>query len=219
MSVITISRTIGSLGDYIGRTLAEELGYDYVDKDKIAEIIKDYGIIALDDIYNSVTHFWDRVNDYHQMTMKFLKDAMIAVADNGNVVIAGRGSYGLLQDFNDIIHVRIKAPFDLRVIREMEKNGSELEEAQKMVRHDDKMRKRFIENNFHFDSGDVDLFDVVLDTSIIDPDDCVRILAEVYRGKGGVHREDLRPSVHDVEIDPVLKNHVAGKMKRNHNTA
>jgi len=37
MSVITISRQLGSLGTEIAHSVANELNYDYIDKDKIGE--------------------------------------------------------------------------------------------------------------------------------------------------------------------------------------
>ena len=54
MAVITISRKLGSMGTYIGKKLAEELGYDYVDKIRISKIMKEYGFSKFDNIYDTV---------------------------------------------------------------------------------------------------------------------------------------------------------------------
>ena len=43
MAVITISRKLGSMGTYVGRRLAEKLGYDYIDKTHLSQIMKEYG--------------------------------------------------------------------------------------------------------------------------------------------------------------------------------
>jgi hypothetical protein len=43
MAVITVSRQIGSLGTEIARESAQRLHYDYVDKEKIGELLKGFG--------------------------------------------------------------------------------------------------------------------------------------------------------------------------------
>ncbi|MBP1715267.1 MAG: Cytidylate kinase-like family, partial [Deltaproteobacteria bacterium] len=39
MSMITISRQLGSLGTEIAREVAEKLNYEYVDKEKMGKIV------------------------------------------------------------------------------------------------------------------------------------------------------------------------------------
>ena len=46
MSMITISRQVGSLGTEIARGVAEKLNYEYVDKEKIGKILADFGVGA-----------------------------------------------------------------------------------------------------------------------------------------------------------------------------
>ena len=212
MSVITISRTLGSGGDYIGRKLASELGYKYIDKEKISDIIKDYGIIKLDDIYNSISHFWDRMDEYRHATVNFLTDTIIAIAQHGNVVIAGRGSFGILHNFSGVIHVRIQAPFEERVMNEADRLGVGIKEAELIVRKDDHYRKKFIESYFFFEPGDVSLFDAVLDTSVVDLELCVKILKQICENAEPDVRNRTCESLDDFETDEVLQNHITEKL-------
>jgi len=46
MSMITISRQVGSLGTEIAREVAGKLSYEYVDKEKIGKILADFGFGA-----------------------------------------------------------------------------------------------------------------------------------------------------------------------------
>ena len=46
MAVITISRESGARGSYIGRKLADRLGYDYLDGEVIHEVCLEYGVQA-----------------------------------------------------------------------------------------------------------------------------------------------------------------------------
>ena len=47
MSVVTISRELGSLGTEIARAVAEKLNYEYIDKEKIAQALANLGLSAL----------------------------------------------------------------------------------------------------------------------------------------------------------------------------
>ena len=51
MTAITISRQLGSHGGRVARRLAKELGWELVDKSTINEVISQYGLIRLNDIY------------------------------------------------------------------------------------------------------------------------------------------------------------------------
>ena len=46
MAMITISRQLGSLGTEIARGVAEELKYEYADKEMVGKIMAGYGITA-----------------------------------------------------------------------------------------------------------------------------------------------------------------------------
>ena len=45
MAVVTISREIGSEGGYIGKKVADELGYHFVDKIMLAGVLQQVGLI------------------------------------------------------------------------------------------------------------------------------------------------------------------------------
>lgn len=207
MAVITISRKLGSMGTYIGRKLAERLGYDYVDKERLSKIMKDYGFSKFDNIYETVPGFWEKYDEYRDMTINFLAEVILAVAHHGNVVIAGRGSFGLLDAFSDVINIRIKAPKSCRVHRVMEDRNITEDEAKKIVKQNDKVRRSFVESDFRFDYNNSTEFDLILDTSIVPPDMCVEWLAQAYDATNG-KRDDDRPSVSTLKIEPVLVKHV-----------
>lgn len=208
MAVITISRKLGSMGTYIGEKLADKLGYDYVDKRRISKIMKDYGFSKFDNIYEQVPGLWEKYDEYREMTINFLAEVILAVAHHDNVVIAGRGSFGLLDTFSDVINIRIKAPESCRVHRLMkDRNISEFE-AKRRIKENDRVRRSFVESDFRFNYNNTTEFDLILDTSIIPPDMCVDWIAQAYEVTKG-KRDDDRPSVKTLEIEKVLEKHVA----------
>lgn len=208
MAVITISRKLGSMGTYVGQKLAERLGYAYVDKTQLSRIMKDYGFSKFDNIYESVPGFWEKYDEYREMTINFLAEVILAVAHHDNVVIAGRGSFGLLDEFCDVVNVRIKAPLSCRVHRVMQDRGLGEEEATVLVKENDRVRKSFVESDFRFDYNNSREFDIILDTSIVRPDMCVELLADSLKDVDRC-RDDDRPSVATLKIERVLIAHVS----------
>ncbi|MDC7226500.1 MAG: cytidylate kinase-like family protein [Spirochaetales bacterium] len=213
MAVITISRKLGSMGTYVGKKLAEKLGYDYVDKIGLSKIMKEYGFSKFDNIYDTVPGFWEKYDQYRDMTINFLAEVILAVAHHDNVVIAGRGSFGLLDMFSDVINIRIKAPEACRIHRLMEDRNISEPEAKKVIKANDRVRRSFVESDFRFDYNNSTEFDLILDTSIIPPDMCVDWLAQAYEVTNG-KRDDDRPSVTSIGVEKVLVKHVDEMLER-----
>ena len=64
MSVITISRQLGSLGTEIAQAVAKKLTYEYMDKDKISESLADYGLPPpeVEKLDEKKPPFWDSLS-------------------------------------------------------------------------------------------------------------------------------------------------------------
>jgi hypothetical protein len=93
MSVITISRQLGSLGTEIARGVAEELKYEYADKEMVGEIMAGYGITApeMDKFDEKRPPFWDSLSLQRTNFLHALHAAIYDFARRGQVVIVGRG--------------------------------------------------------------------------------------------------------------------------------
>lgn len=215
MGVITISREMGSEGSYIGKKVAEQLGLNYVDKQDLAKVMREYGFSFFDEVYDSKPNFWERFDFQRSATIDFLMQTMTALAKVGDVVMVGRGGFGLFRDYVDVLHVRIKAPFDLRVQRQMMEHGMERNEARVHLEKYDQVRKSFVESDLHLNSNDASMFDVVLDTGIVSPDTAVLWITEAYRQMMTHGRFGFETGTSTLEVDPVLFKHVQGMFKTN----
>ena len=213
MGVITISREMGSEGSYIGKKVAEQLGLKYVDKQDLAKVMREYGFSFFDEVYDSKPNFWERFDFQRSATIDFLMQAMTALAKVGDVVIVGRGGFGLFQNYLDVLHVRIKAPFELRVQRQMMEHGMDRNEAGIHLEKYDKVRKSFVESDLHLNSNDANLFDLVLDTGVVSPDTAVLWITEAYKQLMENGRFGSETNTSNLEVDPVLFKHVQGMFK------
>lgn len=205
MAVITISRQAGSNGTLIGQQIAEKLGYLYVDKTHIGKIMKEYGFSTFGQAYDSIPTFWEKVDKWRATTFDFLKEVEIAFAARDNVVMAGRGGYALLKDFDDVMNVRIKAPFEYRVEQVAKRKGMSIEAAREYTAEKDSVRRHFVESDIHFSYTDSTMFDIILDTSLISSQDCVDMLVKAVKT---MENRKTEKSVTLIEINPVLKGYI-----------
>ena len=134
----------------------------------------------------------------------------MAVAHQGNVVIVGRGSFAVLQGFDDVLNVRIKAPFKERVNTLMrERSLPDMQTAERMVRENDKLRKSFVSSYLHVDNEDLQYFDLILDTGKMPLDVAVTLIADVAGAiESGVDEEKGFVKTATVEVDSILSQEV-----------
>jgi len=174
MSVITISREFGSDGDYIARKAAQGLGYHFVDQEFIGVILGQYGYVEFDKEYETLPSFWERFDAQREkqrdLMVDMLNQVIQAVAHHGDVVILGRSGFEVLGGFSDVLHVRLQAPFSVRVGRVMAQQKITFEQAESVVKNTDRVRLAFVEEFYRVSWGAIHAFDLVINTGKISPD-------------------------------------------------
>jgi len=166
MSVITISRQLGSLGAEIAREVAGELHYEYADKAMVGRIMADYGIAApeMDKFDEKKPPFWDSFSIHRKNFLHFIQMAIYDLARKNRVVIVGRGGQVLLRDLPGTLHVRIFSPFPVRLRRLMESEGVDERHAGLMIRQSDHDSSGYIKSFFNADWDDPNLYDLIINT-------------------------------------------------------
>jgi cytidylate kinase len=205
MAVVTISRQAGGNGILVGQTLAKNLGYSYVDKEKIGSIMREYGFSEFDKVYDSKPTVWDSLESHRTQTLSFLQEVETAVAAHGNVVLAGRGGFALLREYDDVLNVRIKAPRAFRIEQLIQRKGWSRVEAENYVQKNDELRKSFVENYVRISYTDTTYFDIILDSSLVPPHHCVEVLVEATKS---LEKRTTSFSVKGVAVNPVLADFV-----------
>ncbi len=171
MSVITVSRDYGSDGDIIAKQVAETLGYHFVDLKFIGTILGQYGYVEFDKEYRNLPTFWERFDaeriQHRELMMKMLNQVLQALAKHGNVVILGRSGFEVLRGYTDTFHVRVQAPYPVRVERVMAQQDLTFDEAEQMVKSKDKVRLAFVEEFYNVPWGSIQAFDLIINTGKI----------------------------------------------------
>jgi cytidylate kinase len=212
MAVLTISREIYSEGSYIGKKVAEALGYHFVDKSTIEKVFLEHSIVQFREVCESVPGFWARFDDMRTTTIKFLKQVILALAHHGEMVIVGRGAFAVLGGLADVLNVRVQAPFPIRVQRAMEKEKiTDSERAEAFLKEEDMTRNAFVKSFYNIrweDAAAASAFDLVIDTGKLPPDLAVTWLVEAVNALKEA-KEDDQPSTNKIEIDTSLTNSVS----------
>ena len=142
MRTIAISRLVGSEGANIARRVTEALGYTLLNKSTLEGIFRQYGHEKFGDLYTSPPNIWDLANAKNLQIVSMLNDTMEALAHRGNMLILGRGGYASLSKYEDVLNVRLQAPFLVRVDRVLaRKHLDNRLRAEQRVKADDTARQ------------------------------------------------------------------------------
>ena len=213
MTVLTISREYGSEGRRIAQSVAQTLGYHFVDKRTIESVLIQYGFAEFYKEYEATPSVWDRLDPHKTELIGMLNRVIRGLARHGHVVLLGRGSFAVLRDLADVLNVRIKAPLPLRVKRVMQQRGIfSPEQAQAVVIDSDRVRAAFIETYYgmHWDSAE--LFDLIIDTGKIAPDLAADWISAAMKALPET-RASLEPTTRTLEQDTVLAVAIATALK------
>jgi cytidylate kinase len=212
MSVITISRDFGSEGDYIAEKVAQILGYHFVDKEFFSKVLSQYGLIEFDEEYDVLPGFWEKL-DPHQHELRgevvdMLNRIIRAVAQHGNVVILGRSGFEVLEEFADMVNVRLQAPIPLRIRRVMTEMKIPFEQAEEVVKENDKVHIAFAEEYYKIPWDALHVFDLAINTGKISPDMAIAWVVDTVHGLSMRYGTD-KPSVRSLEVDKTLQSTVS----------
>ena len=193
MRVITISRQYGSGGGEVAARLAQRLGWQLIDHEIVAQVARQLGITEEEaGVYDEhVEGFVARALNALQIAMPILPTASTSpaqyevvyneavrkvvetAAKTGHVVIVGRTGQVILANRRDALHVRIVAPLKQRINYVMRREGLDEAEAQARVQFKDRGRTRYIQSQYNRDINDPMLYDLVINTGVIDLDGAV----------------------------------------------
>lgn len=183
MAVITVARQLGSAGTWVATRAAEELGYEYVDRQLVFAAAARAGVpeVALAQIDEFGLLSPAPVREAHDAYLKALLTVIVEAARRGNLVIGGYGGQLILSDFPGAFHVQVIAPFARRAGRIAERQGVSLSTAESLVRAADRRRALYLRRYYGVDWLDPGLYDLVVNTGRIEPPAAVRLIVEAVR--------------------------------------
>lgn len=188
MAVITISRQFGAGGITLGKMIAEKLGYSFADTEiikmvaEMANVSTDFVETVEKEAGGKFSKLINRLVS-RPLLERVLKDErgyideeiyldylvliIAQMADEGNVVIIGRGSQYILNDHPDAYHFLLINEFENRVAFMQELYKLSQTRAAQVVRSEDKRRLNLYRKLHKTDYDTPSLYHMVLNMNKI----------------------------------------------------
>ena len=190
--IITVSRDPGSGGKPIAKMLAKKLGFKFYDRELVTQIAKsaklrksllseidEKGRSLMTDFVHQMLNP-DFVSDIEYM--RHLCKVVLSISYKGKAVILGRGA-NFITPLASGLHVRITAPKNVRIQRVIRYEGLSSKEARKAVLETEKDRKEFIKQYFDERIGDLNYYDLLLNTTFYTIDQASKVIETAFKQK------------------------------------
>ncbi len=202
MAVITISRQYGAGGKTLGKMLAKELGYTFVDSNIIKMIAKEANVspewvrtvekdagTRFSKIITSMIakHLVDQVlkGEKGYIDDKIYLDYLVLIiskiADENNAVILGRGSQYILDDHPDAFHIFLIRELENRVKFIKENYNLTDQQTRQVVNNEDKRRLNYFSRLGKKDFDNPSLYHMVLNMNYIDINKAFQLICTLLK--------------------------------------
>lgn len=197
MTVVTISRELGSVGTQIAEAVAAALKAICVDKAVLAEMAREAGLAV-----EEIVHAEERLKARSHLVSAEMKtllaktqslgavdqtrynqqmaEVLRLLAERSNVVFIGRGAQFALREHPDALHVHLYAPVEVRAQRiQVRRSLSDLATATQLIQQADEQRRQWYRQLFQgADWKKPQYYHLLLDTHRIPVDLAVAIIVQ-----------------------------------------
>jgi cytidylate kinase len=200
MAVITISRQFGAGGITLGKMIADELGYTFADEDIVQMVAKEANVSphwvetvekeAGGKLSRIVTRMVSKplveriLKDERgyideELYLDYLVLIIAKIADEGDVVILGRGGQYILDDHPDAYHILLINDIDNRAKFMMEHYDLSQSKAEQVVSREDKRRVNLYRKLGKTDYDDSSLYHLVLNMGRISLEQALKLVCNL----------------------------------------
>jgi len=186
MTVIAMTREIGSLGTEVAAGVAKRLGLEIIRSEVAADNVArrlgvtESAVLRYLDGTASLLERWqiDRRKLFH-----YVAEEILGLAQKGNVLIKGWGAATLLRDVPHVISARVCAHMDFRVRVLMERQGrKDAATVRDEIERFDAARARSLRAYFNVEQEDAGLYHIVLNAERLSVDACVNAICKLAEG-------------------------------------
>ncbi len=209
MAIITMSRQLGSRASELANRLCDELALVAFDKGLMAKVATDVGlgqhevVDYSEDEYEKRGFFealfrrpralgevsmWvdSQTRTVRQLdeedAIGLIRSTINAAYKRGNVLIVGRGGQAVLENRPGVLHLRIVAPFEDRVLQVQASESLTAAQARRLIEERDAAQREYLRMFHHIDVDDATLYHLVLNTGKMTLDQCVALIKEAAQG-------------------------------------
>jgi len=206
MAAVTVSRQSGSGGSEIATLVGRRLGWPVIDNQFVGLVSRKSGVpreevqrleervpgllerlgqsLALAAPDGFVTGEIPVTGPLPEDEIRRVTETVINEAVKHNVVLVGRGAQAHLAARDNVLHVFIAAPREVRVERVMKRLGLERKDAERTVDDQDRGRREYVKTHYRRTWDDAANYDLMLNSDRFRPDEIADIIVHTVRRKG-----------------------------------
>jgi cytidylate kinase len=184
MALITFTSSFGSGGEKIAQRVADQLGMEFVDDQKLQQRALSMGISnkEVESLDEKAPGLFDRLfTNKPAIYLDLLSAVIYDVASKGEGVIVGHGAQAFLQDFNCALHVLIHASEATRSRRLTQEQDMSEAAALGLVRKMDKRLKEFVQYASDRDWKDPSGYDIMINLDKIGAESATTLIVEMAK--------------------------------------
>ncbi len=172
MSVVSIARELGALGEETAKAYAALTGYRLLDREYLERKLSEHGIgpDEREKYDERKPGFWSALSQERDDYLHYLKTILYEEGAAGNFVVLGRGGTAVFAGVPGALSVRVVAPHHLRVERVAKHYQCDERRAEQIIKRSDGDREGFHRFFFNTDWRDAVNYDLVLNTAVETPE-------------------------------------------------
>lgn len=178
MPIITISRESYSKGKEVAEKVAEKLGYEAVSREILLKASEEFNVpeIRLTRAIHDAPSILDRLSFKKEKYVAYIRAALLKHLCKDNIVYHGLAGHFFVEHISHVIKVRIISDMKDRIQSEMEQEGVSEHEASRMLKKDDEERRKWSKYLYGIDTGDPNLYDIVINVHRLTDEEAVDII-------------------------------------------
>ena len=183
MNIVAISMELGSEAREVARRVAGALAYRLIEREVLLQAAAKYAVKeeTLAQADERTLSFWEKFDEDKRRYRIFIESALLSLARDGRVVIAGRGAPLLLKEVAHALKVRIVAPLEVRVERMMAREGLDHRSATLRIKGHDKEQAARFDYLFGVDWTQPEHYDLVVNTGRGSLDTAAELIVQAAR--------------------------------------
>jgi tripartite-type tricarboxylate transporter receptor subunit TctC/cytidylate kinase len=183
MTVIAMTREIGSHGTEVADGVASELGLKIVGSEIVAgQVASSLGVTegTVQRYLQGSASILERWQIDKKKLSRLTAEEILGIAQQGNVLIRGWGVAALFQDVPQVLSVRVCAPMAVREAVLMARVGAEnLAQIRQEIERYDAAHSETMRAAFDVDREDAVLYHIVLNSGRFSVGECVKMICEL----------------------------------------
>ncbi|WP_258103529.1 AAA family ATPase [Marinoscillum sp. MHG1-6] len=211
--VVTISREFGCEANRVAQLLIHEINehhkfishrqpWKMVSKEVLDEAAKELKITtdvldkrimqyhsdSFSDIFSSFSQLYN-VSD--EKIIEKVREIMHHHAEEGNIILVGRGGAILTNDLAQVLRIRLIAPREWRIRSIAERRKISEKEAEELIRHHDEDRVKWTEHLTGV-PFDLSVFDLVINVKTLSDHEIVDLVLHMLKDRGWIDQSVTR---------------------------